>query len=129
MRYTLAMIQTIDGILFYVQDLAASSSFYEKLGARLTPFDGVVMAQLENFTFHLVDEAKAHFAAEAKETPRGGGMFLYIKVEEIDNWYKKVCDLGLKPSSEPRDWPWGNREFVLRDPDGYKLAFYEPLPA
>ncbi len=127
MRYTLAMIQTIDGILFYVHDLAASADFYKKLGAELSPFDGVVMAKLNGFSFHLVDETKAHFAAEAQEKPRGGGMFLYIKVEVIDSWYKKVCDLGLEPSAEPRDWPWGNREFVLRDPDGYKLVFYQPI--
>lgn len=33
--------------------------------------------------------------------------------------------MGMKPSSEPRDWPWGRREFVLRDPDGYKLVFFK----
>lgn len=27
----------------------------------------------------------------------------------------------------PRDWPWGNREFVLKDPDGYKLVFWHEL--
>ena len=34
----------------------------------------------------------------------------------------------MKPnsiSSEPEVRPTGNREFVLRDPDGYKLVFFQ----
>jgi hypothetical protein len=31
----------------------------------------------------------------------------------------------MKPDGEPQVRLSGNREFVLRDPDGYKLAFFE----
>jgi hypothetical protein len=31
----------------------------------------------------------------------------------------------LKPTGEPERRPSGNREFVLRDPDGYNLVFFE----
>jgi len=24
-------------------------------------------------------------------------------------------------------WPWGKREFVVKDPDGYKLVFFSPV--
>jgi len=46
-------------------------------------------------------------------------------VDDADASYQEVVAKGIKPSSEPRDWPWGNREFVVRDPDGYKLVFFQ----
>jgi hypothetical protein len=30
----------------------------------------------------------------------------------------------LKPEDVPKDIPQGRREFMLRDPDGYKLVFF-----
>jgi hypothetical protein len=32
---------------------------------------------------------------------------------------------GMNQTSEPQRRPSGNREFVLRDPDGYKLVFFQ----
>jgi Glyoxalase/Bleomycin resistance protein/Dioxygenase superfamily len=46
-------------------------------------------------------------------------------VDDIDGFHKGVVSAGLKPLSEPVAQPSGNREFVLRDPDGYKLAFFQ----
>jgi len=75
--------------------------------------------------FHPQDkEDKPEFQREAVTEPKGAGLFLYIKVDDVDEFYQGVLAKGLKPSSEPRDWPWGNREFALRDPDGYKLVFF-----
>lgn len=31
-----------------------------------------------------------------------------------------VCDIG--------DRPWGNRDFTIRDPDGYQLILARPMP-
>jgi hypothetical protein len=31
----------------------------------------------------------------------------------------------MKPAGEPRVQLSGSREFVLRDPDGYKLVFFQ----
>ncbi|HUG33149.1 MAG TPA: VOC family protein [Anaerolineales bacterium] len=32
---------------------------------------------------------------------------------------------GLKPAAKPQDQPWGNREFLLRDPDGFTLIIFK----
>ena len=58
---------------------------------------------------------------------KGAGLFLYFEVDDVDEYYEDLLSKGLKPSSEPRDWPWGNREFVIRDPDGYKLVFFHEI--
>jgi hypothetical protein len=36
-----------------------------------------------------------------------------------------VVSQGVNPDGEPEVRGSGNREFVLRDPDGYKLAFFQ----
>ena len=40
------------------------------------------------------------------------------------DWLKKN---GVESRTEPKTWPWGKREFVVKDPDGYKLVFYSPV--
>jgi catechol 2,3-dioxygenase-like lactoylglutathione lyase family enzyme len=44
-----------------------------------------------------------------------------------------VVKLGIfelkPPATEPRDWEWGNREFIIKDPDGYKLCFSQKSKA
>lgn len=70
-------------------------------------------------------ESHPDFQKEAHLDHKGSGVFLSIKVDDADASYQEVVAKGIKPSSEPRDWPWGNREFVVRDPDGYKLVFFQ----
>jgi len=43
----------------------------------------------------------------------------------VDAKYAELVAAGITPRSEPRDWPWGNREFIVKDPDGYKLCFWQ----
>ena len=54
-------------------------------------------------------------------------MYINVEVSDIDDYYQQLLEMSIKPSTEPKDWPWGNREFVLRDPDTYKLVFYQKL--
>jgi catechol 2,3-dioxygenase-like lactoylglutathione lyase family enzyme len=125
------MIKKLDSILFYVTDTERTVAFYQNLGFELMekePGRGVV--KLGDFWLHFHnkgDEKKPEFRAEAMTEPKGAGLYIYIDVKDIDGFYQSLVKKGIKPSSEPRDWPWGNREFVLRDPDGYKLTFYEQL--
>jgi len=70
-------------------------------------------------------EDKPAFKEEAKLKNKGAGLFLYFSVDNVDTFYKNLLAKGLKPSSEPRDRPWGNREFVIRDPEGYKLVIFK----
>jgi uncharacterized glyoxalase superfamily protein PhnB len=82
---------------------------------------------LGEFYLDFYDEKTIQINNEAGVKPKGLGIYININVENIDAYYQSLLDKGLKPSSSPHDWPWGNREFVIRDPDGYKLVFYEKL--
>jgi Glyoxalase/Bleomycin resistance protein/Dioxygenase superfamily len=46
-----------------------------------------------------------------------------MKVDDIDEFHAGLLALGLTPDGEPHKQRSG-REFQLRDPDGYALAFF-----
>jgi catechol 2,3-dioxygenase-like lactoylglutathione lyase family enzyme len=122
-------IKSVSGLVLYVEDVAKTTAFYESLGFRIgeqNETDAKVYMNWYSIAFRAqTAENKEEFKKEAKSTPRGSGIFICVNVDDVDEFYTGVIDKGMKPSSEPRDWPWGNREFVLRDPDGYKLVFFQ----
>ncbi|MCL5970168.1 MAG: VOC family protein [Patescibacteria group bacterium] len=124
-------LKSVSGFVCYVKDLEKTAKFYKDLGFLQSARDeNHVSFRLNWFSIDFVDqdkEAKEEFKKEANAQNKGAGMFINISVESVDDFYKGVINKGLKPSSEPRDWPWGNREFVLRDPDGYKLVFFQKI--
>jgi catechol 2,3-dioxygenase-like lactoylglutathione lyase family enzyme len=117
------------GIVHYVKDIKKTAKFYKALGFTITidkPDHLSIRLNWFWMDFHPQDkEDKPEFQKEANLDNKGAGLFLYMSVDDVDAFYKGVIAKGLKPSSEPKDWPWGNREFVLRDPDGYKLVFFK----
>lgn len=56
---------------------------------------------------------------------KGAGMFIYLSVDHVDEFHKHLVSKVLKPSTRPQDRPWDNREFIIRDPDGYRLAIFK----
>lgn len=122
-------MKSISGFTCYVSDLAATAQFYEALGFRFGNQEpDTITIYLNWFSVKFVaiaSEDSSEFIKEATIVPKGAGMYINIKVDNVDEFYEGVLAKGLKPSSKPRDWPWGNREFVLRDPDGYKLVFFQ----
>jgi catechol 2,3-dioxygenase-like lactoylglutathione lyase family enzyme len=122
-------LKSVSGFTLYVKDLDKSAHFYETLGFKIEKREeGHVLLRVNWFTVDLVSqmsENKEEFHKEAAAEPKGSGIFINVSVGDVDEFYKGVLAKGLKPSSEPRDWPWGTREFVIRDPDGYKLVMFK----
>jgi catechol 2,3-dioxygenase-like lactoylglutathione lyase family enzyme len=124
-------LKSVSSLTFYAKDLNATADFYKTLGFRFgeqTERSLTMYLNWFSLTFVAIgSEDKPEFREEAGAEPKGGGLYINIKVTDADEFYKGVVAKGLEPSSEPRDWPWGNREFVMRDPDGYKLVFFSKL--
>ena len=120
--------KSVSGLGFYVQDIARTAAFYEALGFRVGERrDDYLKVYLNWFWMQFKAESaesNPEFTKEAQAEPKGAGLYINIAVDDVDAFYQGVLAVGMKPSSEPRDWPWGNREFALRDPDGYKLIFF-----
>jgi len=119
----------ITSLLFWVQENKTSEKFYKKLGFNVLQSDEEhTLVTLHGFNIDLVsmrDEDK--FARDSMSADKGKGMYVYINVDDVDATYNKFSEAGITPYTEPKDWPWGNREFIAKDPDGYKLCFWQPV--
>jgi len=111
-------ISSISGLVYPVHDLAKTAEFYETLGFRLGNRDDQQLTCYVNW-FWLTFTTDHGTGAEP-----GSGPTLYLKVDDIDEYYGGLLTHGLTPSSEPRKDRSGRREFVLLDPDGNRLTFF-----
>jgi catechol 2,3-dioxygenase-like lactoylglutathione lyase family enzyme len=122
-------VNSISGVACYVKDLARTAEFYEAIGFRRGKVEPDRMTFYVNWffvTFVAQDrEENAELRKEAELPTKGAGLLVYVKVDDLDDFHKAVLSNGMKPDGEPQVRPSGNREFVLRDPDGYRLAFFE----
>lgn len=120
------MIKSISSLLFYSNDLKKTFKFYKTLGFDVENKDGMVSFYVNWFQITFIDKEHSEFK-QGFEGELGRGMFTYVKVDDVDEFYKFVVGKGIKPVSKPKDWPWGNREFVVKDPDGYRLVFFNKI--
>ncbi len=128
------MPQDVSGYIQFVTNLGESVNFYEKLGFIIAEkTEEYVKVRINWFWIELIKKDKAEettFAPNLKsdESKLGGtGLYIHIGVDNVDEYYNGVIGLGLLTDSEPKDFKWGRREFILRDPDGYKLVFYHKI--
>jgi catechol 2,3-dioxygenase-like lactoylglutathione lyase family enzyme len=120
---------SISGITCYVKDLSETAEFYEAIGFRRGKEEPDRVTFYVNWffvTFIAQDrEDDAELRKEAELPNKGSGLFLYVKVDDVEDFHRAVLSEGMAPAGEPEVRPSGNREFVLRDPDGYKLVFFQ----
>lgn len=119
----------ITSILLWVQENKLSEKFYKKLGFDVThSTDSESVVSLDGFDIQLVNmRDEDQFARDSMSGDKGRGMYIYVRVGDVDATYKKLVETGLSPHTKPKDWDWGNREFILKDPDDYKLCFWQPI--
>ena len=122
-------VSSISGITCYVSDLTKAGEFYETIGFRRGKQEPDRMTFYVNWFFvALIAQDRQEDAGSrggADLPNKGTGLFTYVKVDDVDDYYKAVVSKGLSPESEPQARHGGQREFVLRDPDGYSLVFFE----
>lgn len=122
-------MKNVAGIICLVNDLERSVEFYKSLGFEFKKQNPGISAHayLNWFWIELLRADKVvteDFKPDVAAGNKGAGQYIHINVENADEFYEEIKANGLKSLSEPKDFPWGHREFVLADPDGYKLVFF-----
>lgn len=119
----------ITGLVLWVQDNTLSVKFYKKLGFAVVESDDQhSLVRFGSFDIFLESMREEHeFGHDALASDKGRGMYLYIQVDDVDATHADLMRRGLTPHTAPRNWPWGYREFILKDPDGYKLCFWQDI--
>ncbi len=121
------MIKRLHSTLFYASDLGKTYEFYKQLGFDAQKSDDGVRVKLGDFRLYFIDESKTPTKNESGMTPKGLGIYTYVEVDDVDAYFELVKKNSVVPRTEPKTWPWGKREFVVKDPDGYKLVFYSAV--
>jgi len=57
----------------------------------------------------------------------GGGMMIYVQVDDVDAYHADITARGAAPVAAPRDEFYGLRDFPILDADGYRLYFFQPI--
>ncbi|NOT03463.1 MAG: hypothetical protein HOP27_02570 [Anaerolineales bacterium] len=122
-------IKSVSGITCYVKNLNKTVKFYESLGFETKKKDANHAALYSNWFWidflSIAKNERDEFTKGADLGIKGAGVFLYLSVDNVDEFHKHVLAKGLKPKTKPQDQPWGNREFILPDPDGYNLVIFK----
>ena len=111
--------------LLFVSDFKESLKYYtEKVGFRLawllendweTPYASITRGDAD---FHITGchcEDKGHV----------GKLDARLETRELDSLFADMQAAGVMINFEPKDQPWGLREFEIGDPDGNKLTFFQ----
>lgn len=53
---------------------------------------------------------------------------VYLYVDDVDAWQAEMLTRGVVADEAPADQPWGNRQMMLRDPDGNGVCVCAVLP-
>jgi len=104
-----------------VRDLKVSTSYYtDVLGFSRDPIDA------EGWRFLTRDNFRVMLGECPDEKPASElgdhSYFAYWNVDDVDQLYDEVKARGALVTSEPKDKPWGLREFGLRTPDGHHIT-------
>ena len=127
--YPMPMFPTLS-----VADIGASASWYtEKVGfARVFAIPGaggeVALEHLRWSKYAdllLVPETSAPYPTQTK----GMGITLSFlaQTETIDDMAARLRANGVEIEEGPVDRPWNTRDIAVRDPDGFRLTFFEPI--
>lgn len=125
----------------YCSDIQASLSFYQKtLGFRVLydrPEEGFAMLEREGARMmleQLQQNSARCWLTGVMEKPYGRGINFQIGVSDIMSLHKSVVNTNA-PIILPLEEKWyrtdegqsGNKQFVVQDPDGYLLRFFQDM--
>jgi catechol 2,3-dioxygenase-like lactoylglutathione lyase family enzyme len=106
----------VEGLTLHVEDLQRSLDFYERLpGFTLQHQRPGQVAVLRAGDFLLGLLARPRIARPA--------FHLEIATTDLDRLHRHLGATGISPSGPPRQRPWGERTFLVTDPDGNQLEF------
>lgn len=94
--------------------LVYESDWYVELIAPDLPTAGVSFVQAER---------------EEGEIFNGKGLILSFEVEDVDTEYRRLQAEGVEIYQPVQEKPWGERSFVVDDPNGVHIYIYKLIPA
>jgi len=106
--------------VFVVQDVLRSVEHYRDVLGFHTEF---TYGQPTFYAGVERDNVAIHFqaASETKRQPGHGGVNIFVT--DVDALYQELNARGASTLNEPKDYPYGMRDFDINDLDGNQLCF------
>ena len=114
-------IKSLSAVTLSVRDMARAVAFYEASG-----FEKQYGGEDAAFTSFSTGGQFLNLSLEDEAFQGCWGRVIF-HVADVDDVYRQLLDKGLKPDFQPRDAPWGERYFHIRDPDGHEISFARPI--
>ncbi|GAA0742895.1 hypothetical protein GCM10009431_15440 [Gaetbulibacter jejuensis] len=108
-----------------MRDKKATKVFYtEKLGFKefgSVDYEGYLMLEKDNIQIHFFEFKNLN--------PEENYGQVYIRAENIDNFYQSLLDnkVRIHPNGQLEIKPWKQKEFSILDPDSNLLTFGQSL--
>ena len=114
---------------FFVPDVEAAVRFYEeKLGfTRLRVDPDFAIVRLGHAFVLLAAEALYVAMGGAVDQERGVGVDIRLMVSDVDEVYARCVANGVEVVHDIADRPYGLRDFIVRDLNGFRLRFASTL--
>jgi len=102
-----------------VHDIQASSTFFEKLGFKVSAKpEGWIFLERDHCMVMLGECPRALHPSELGDH----SYFGYLRVDDVDTYYKDVKITGVKILSSIETKTWKMREFSVVSPEGHRVT-------
>jgi uncharacterized glyoxalase superfamily protein PhnB len=119
---------------FFVDSVETQRSFYiDKLGfshrmgmvGRDGRLDFCIVTRGASMIMFARPQERTEGTAESYPTQRP--LELYVRMDDVDSYHADVSSRGVAIEKPLSDQWWGDRNFAVRDPYGYRLWFNQTL--
>ena len=119
------------GICIITKDVTRLSSFYQEVLQAPYQQEGDNFAfETEGALFTIFShQGMEHFVPGIMDGAGCGSYTIEFQVENIDEEYERLTQIGVPCVKPPVSYPWGRRSAWFRDPDGNILNFFQDIRA
>ncbi len=107
------MSTSFEGLTLHVTDVERARDFYALL-------PGLVLQRERPGEFALFRITDRWLGLLRAREP---GFHIELAVPDLDGAYARLREKGIEPRDRPREQSWGERTFVVVDPDGNLIEF------
>lgn len=103
-----------------MRDKAETKAFYTE---KLTFIDFDKENKYQRYLMIRKDNVEIHFSLYENLLVEKNDSSCYIRTDNVEEWYQLVKEKSLHIEQELKDYPWKQKEFVLRDPNNNFIVF------
>ena len=107
------MDASLAGLTLHVADIERSLEFYRKI-----PGGSVMFHMPGQFAMVRIGDGRLGLLRDCQRA-----FHIELETTDLDGMYAQLAEIGITAEGPPAQRPWGERDFIVMDPDGNMLEF------